>query len=111
HNAGDTVLIALADILKSCCKEGDYACRYGGEEFALILSEKTLVESETILGSVLSCFSKLHFSFTKKSMTFSCGIAKLSKDDTKDTVFKRADQHLYASKNNGKNQITLDGEL
>ena len=111
HSAGDTVLIALADILKSCCREGDYACRYGGEEFALILCGKTLTESETILESVLICFSKMHFPFTKKSLTFSCGIAKLLYDDTKDTVFKRADQHLYVSKNNGKNQITMDGEL
>ena len=108
HNAGEMVLIALADILKSCCRESGFACRYGGEEFALILCEKTLAESQSIMESVLQCFSKMHFSFTKKSLTFSCGIAKFSQEDTKDTLFNRADQHLYTSKKNGKNQITLD---
>ncbi len=108
HNAGDVILISLAGILKSCCQEGDYACRYGGEEFALILCGKTLTEAETIVDNVLNCFSKTYFPFTKKSHTFSCGIAKVADHETAESLFKRADQHLYTSKNNGKNQITTD---
>ena len=104
----DQFLKALADILKSCCGDGDFACRYGGEEFALILCGKSLEETEKIVYRALHQFSKTQFSFSKKGLTFSGGIAGLMSDDTSESVFKRADHCLYISKQNGKNRVTSD---
>lgn len=108
HKAGDMVLETLADILKKCCTEEDVACRYGGEEFALILRNKTLTEAEKIVESALKIFSETRFEFAKKSLTFSAGIVKLDKDQTSEMFFERADGNLYISKKNGKNRITVE---
>jgi len=106
HNDGDTVLITLANILKSCCGEGDSACRYGGEEFALIFYEKNLDEAEFVIKEALKQFSTHCYEFTDKRLTFSCGITQYNKTDTIESFFERADDYLYKSKRNGKNQIT-----
>lgn len=109
HNSGDIVLIVLADILKECCRENIYACRYGGEEFGVIFCGKTVSEAEKIISDVLKRFSEHRFDFTKENYTFSCGITSFAHGDTKETIFDRADNYLYASKKNGKNRITTDG--
>lgn len=108
HHCGDKVLTDLADILKNCCMEGDYACRYGGEEFTLILCNKSLAEAKKISNTALKLFSKHKFEFTKKRITFSGGIAKLRENETKESLFARADNYLYISKKNGKNRITSE---
>lgn len=106
HNAGDDVLIALAEILKNFCDKGDFACRYGGEEFALILCGKSFAEAENVVNTALQHFSETRFAFTKKSLTFSAGLIRLKTEDTTNSAFKRADHYLYISKHSGKNRVT-----
>lgn len=106
HDEGDDVLKALAKILKGVCDENDYACRFGGEEFALILCGKSLEKAEEIVKSAMKSFYEYRFEFTDKSLTFSSGIARYQADETIETFFDRADGNLYTSKKTGKNKIT-----
>lgn len=108
HNAGDEVLIVLADILKKCSEGVGYASRYGGEEFGIIFYEKTVFAAKEVIVDALRQFSEYKFDFTNEHYTFSCGIADFIYGDTKETIFDRADDNLYISKHNGKNQITVD---
>ncbi len=107
HDEGDDVLKALSGILKECCTPTDYACRYGGEEFAVIFCGKTVSEAEKIVSEMLKRFREYSFEFTDKKYTFSCGITGLNNNDTAETFFDRADDLLYTSKKNGKNRITF----
>ncbi|MBQ7036028.1 MAG: GGDEF domain-containing protein [Clostridia bacterium] len=107
HDAGDDVLVALAGILQNCCGEGDFACRYGGEEFGLIFCGKTVDEAGGVISKALKNFSAHKFDFTQNPYTFSCGIAGFVSGDTIETIFDRADGYLYTSKKSGKNQITM----
>lgn len=107
HNAGDTVLIVLADILRQSCDEGDSACRYGGEEFGIIFRGKTSAQAEQIVRDALKSFTGYKFDFAEEHFTFSCGITDGVPGDTKEGAFDRADDLLYISKKNGRNRITL----
>ncbi len=106
HDAGDVVLINVANILKECCDDSDIVCRYGGEEFAVIFIGKTIEEATKNIERALNEFSSYKFDFTNSSLTFSCGIANFRENETGNELFARADEYLYKSKNNGKNQIT-----
>jgi len=111
HDAGDKVLVCLANVLKECCDENDYPCRYGGEEFAVIFAGKSLEEAKTQMEKALKSFGGHGFEFAKSRITFSCGIASMSMNDTREQFFNRADECLYNSKRNGKNCITTDEQM
>ncbi len=104
HLAGDQMLIELAAILKSYSGENAISARYGGEEFALILpntnKENAVQIAERIRISIEASFSE------KSPVTISVGIATSKTGDTKKDIQSRADQALYISKNNGRNQVT-----
>lgn len=105
HDSGDLVLITMAEILKSVCERNDIACRYGGEEFAVIFSEKELPQAIAVMETALQTFSEYRFPFTETALTFSCGIAELGVGETEQEFFNRADSLLYTAKKTGKNQI------
>ena len=105
HDRGDTVLKTLANILARSCDEADKACRYGGEEFAVVFNNKPIKQCERIMNSILEEFGKIKYDFTNDSITFSCGIAQYQKNETRETLFNRADQCMYFAKNSGKNCV------
>ena len=107
HDEGDEVLITLAKILEGICGKDDIACRFGGEEFALILPGKTIEQSKIMVEKAMKMFSEHRFSFTERSITFSSGIAHHKKDESREPFFDVADDNLYNSKKSGKNRITL----
>lgn len=107
HDAGDVVIITVANLLKECCDSLDYACRYGGEEFAVVFTEKTIEQVKAKMQIALKQFSHHRFDFTDKNLTFSCGIALYDGKETGNELFVRADKCLYIAKKNGKNQIMM----
>lgn len=111
HDAGDKVLIFLANVLKENCEINDYPCRYGGEEFAVIFTEKTIRDATLRMQNALKMFSEHQFEFTDSHITFSCGIASLRAGETKEQFFNRADNCMYMSKKNGKNRVTTENNL
>jgi diguanylate cyclase (GGDEF)-like protein len=112
HPCGDRVLEKLAEIIKANIRKTDILCRYGGEEFALIMPETKLEEAvikkikEKIIERVASTAIEIdEDKFIK--ITLSAGIASYPKqaEDGKELI-KKADIALYCSKENGKNQLT-----
>lgn len=109
HEAGDYLLRTLAGFLKSCIRGGDIACRYGGEEFVLILPEVPLdvgfVRAEEFRQGV----SELQVNYRDKllpNITISMGVAVSPENGTTtDEVLKAADDALYRAKAAGRNRV------
>jgi diguanylate cyclase len=110
HQAGDKVLIFIANILRKTLRDGDRVFRYGGEEFIITLNrvdENHCFEVvERLLNVVRS--NKLIYKGENLKVTMSIGATKLFSSDTPDTLVARADKALYKAKENGKNQMYAD---
>ncbi|MDQ1397258.1 MAG: hypothetical protein QOG64_2517 [Acidimicrobiaceae bacterium] len=104
HQRGDDVLRAVAAALTSECREFDTACRYGGEEFAIVLprcdAPKGLLMAERFRRVVARCASEL-------SVTASAGVATFP-HHARDagTLVRAADEALYVSKRSGRNRAS-----
>ena len=106
HPAGDRVLVRLGKILRKFAKGQVRAYRYGGEEFVLLVSKDALGTVDEIAERIRKLFEAQIWDFQDGlTITLSMGIAK---GEGRDDVVKRADDHLYHSKKNGKNRITKD---
>jgi len=102
HPKGDEVLKKLGTILKRVSDKSTVAYRYGGEEFAMIVSGKSAKSAYGLAEMIRRDFGSLEWDF-KEQITISMGVAGGSGEDD---VLKRADENLYHSKRNGKNQVT-----
>lgn len=108
HAAGDKVLIEIADIIRNNIGSDDILCRWGGEEFVIILFSTTCKEAiataEIIRGKVeaLTIFWE-NFLELKGTMTF--GVAEYSYTESIEECISKADNALYFGKNNGRNQV------
>ncbi len=106
HLQGDKVLQALANKITKITRENDIFCRWGGEEFVILISdtskEKLLEFSEKIRTQISKL--KVH---PVKNITISLGATVSREDDNLDSIITRADKNLYKAKNNGKNQTQI----
>ncbi len=110
HLYGDCVLREVAQKIQQCIRSTDMVFRYGGEEFAILLSNTPYA------GANLTA-ERIRFAIAKKlkksesnaaSVTISIGGAELREDDTSISLFKRADAALYQAKNAGRNCVCFD---
>jgi two-component system cell cycle response regulator len=112
HDAGDAVLREFAARLRRNTRGIDLACRLGGEEFVVIMPDTELSRAVPAAERVRACIEAEPFqinSTTQLRVTASVGIATLErKDDTPETLFKRADTALYTAKRNGRNRVVSD---
>jgi two-component system cell cycle response regulator len=112
HDAGDNVLREFAARLRRNTRGIDLACRLGGEEFVIIMPD-TEIERAMHVGERLRAYVAAEpfqaNSDTRIRVTASVGIAMLERrDDTPDTIFKRADNALYVAKREGRNRVVAD---
>lgn len=111
HEAGDCLLQTLAGFLKSHIRGGDIVCRYGGEEFVLILPEVSLEVALMRAEEFRQGVSNLQVHYQGQlldKITISLGVAAFPKDGmTTDEVLKAADQALYRAKAAGRNQVAV----
>jgi len=108
HQAGDRVIHQLGSLLTSQVRENDFVARYGGDEFALLLANADLDASMKIAERI--CVETTHINFgaptsEQTAITLSLGLAVAQTGDTTESLFKRADEALYASKKGGRNQV------
>ena len=106
HLAGDRVLQAIAKTATGALRQTDYFGRYGGEEFALVLTG-TMVEGAMITAErVRTRIEALRFPEISADLlvTVSIGIAELRGDEDTALTFKRADEALYRAKEAGRNR-------
>lgn len=106
HEAGDYLLMAIAQMIKENIKGCGFACRWGGEEFLLIYQldfEETKEKVEQLQKQIREYNFEYEGKQLKLTMTF--GIEAEDGEDSYEERIKRADNKLYDGKNNGRNQI------
>ena len=111
HSAGDKVLAAVVETLLRSVRAEDVACRYGGEEFALILPECSLRQAISRAEEIRQRLQDLHADPTisaSNSMTASIGVAAFDETtDRVDLLLKFADEALYQAKHAGRNRVVV----
>lgn len=106
HLVGDMVLSQLSKIISDNIRNSDIFGRYGGEEF-LIICPKTNKDNAFILAEKLRIVVN-EFTFDEVGhKTVSIGIADFQKDDTIESLFKKADRALYEAKNSGRDKCVV----
>jgi two-component system chemotaxis response regulator CheY len=115
HLAGDAALRVVADILARECRASDGVYRYGGEEFAVIMTEQPLSLAGTGLDRIRLAVQRANIphpaSPTAPHLTISVGVAARRPGRVNDgrDVLQRADAALYRAKQSGRNRVVLDG--
>lgn len=113
HLAGDDALRKVAGALQACLqREGDVACRYGGEEFVIILTDTGLEGAGHVAARVHQRVAELaiaHPATELGRLTLSIGVAIATpgQDAEPDQLIAQADQALYAAKHKGRNQTCV----
>jgi diguanylate cyclase (GGDEF)-like protein len=110
HQAGDLALKITAHALKAALRSADVACRYGGEEFCILLPQTSLSEAGVIAERMRQRVAEKEYAFGKSqplgTVTVSIGISTFAKYiDTGEKVIAAADRALYNAKSLGKNRI------
>jgi diguanylate cyclase (GGDEF)-like protein/PAS domain S-box-containing protein len=110
HPAGDYVIKTVAQIFQKTFRRTDIVCRYGGEEFLVILPASDAIGSAIAAEKARDAIEKFKFEFEGVTIpvTMSLGVAQMivGQEMGKDTI-SRADAALYQSKHNGRNQVSL----
>lgn len=110
HDVGDEVLRQFAGRVRAAVRGADLACRFGGEEFVLVMPDTTAEAAAQVAERLRAAVEDRPFllpgSNLSLSITASLGIASLSGgEDTPEALLKRADRALYQAKDNGRNQV------
>ena len=110
HQAGDAALKITAHSLKAALRSADIACRYGGEEFCILLPQTSLTEAGVIAERMRQRVAEADYPYGKTQplgvVSISVGISTFARDiDTAEKVISAADRALYNAKSQGKNRI------
>jgi two-component system cell cycle response regulator len=113
HDAGDDVLREFALRIRKATRNIDLACRYGGEEFVIVMPETDMAVATAVAERLRRRIATEPFAIQKGArhleVTISIGIAALSGvGDNAATILKRADQALYRAKRDGRNRVVPD---
>ncbi|MGB3049786.1 MAG: response regulator [Polyangiales bacterium] len=109
HTYGDTVIAGLGRLLRQRFRNEDLRCRWGGEEFVVVLPGQQADLLERALGRVLKEFSEMRFEASDRttfSVTASAGVAARPGDGlSAQALIRRADRRLYRAKSDGRNRV------
>jgi diguanylate cyclase (GGDEF)-like protein len=113
HNVGDDIIISLANILLEMTRKSDLACRFGGEEFILLLPETSLEGAMVIAEKIrkkVESFS-LHLEDEREvNVTVSLGVSQVDTENdlSIESAIKRADIALYKAKEKGRDKVCVE---
>ncbi len=109
HRTGDQVLVGIAGVLKAAMREVDFAVRWGGEEFLLVLQGCALEEGQVVAEKLRQAIEAARPCATDASIsvTISIGVSQYDGSESPDQTVNRADAALYAAKGGGRNQVCL----
>ena len=109
HEAGDAILEAVGEVLTTFSRASDVACRFGGEEFMMILPGCSIEDTRSRAEELRRRVAALRVPFRDIELvgpTISCGIAGYPAHGlTSDALIRRADDALYAAKRGGRDQV------
>ncbi|WP_409278359.1 sensor domain-containing diguanylate cyclase [Pseudomonas defluvii] len=110
HLGGDEVLRQFARVLESCLRVSDIICRWGGEEFVVLLQDSEHQQALGVAEKIRQKTEQLAFSYADADikLTVSIGLSSLRPDDTLHTLIGRADHALYRAKQSGRNRVCTD---
>jgi two-component system cell cycle response regulator len=112
HDAGDDVLREFALRIRKSIRGIDLACRYGGEEFVVVMPETDMTVATVVAERLRRRIAGEPFPIQQGAgavnVTISIGLAALGNDDNAARVIKRADQALYRAKRDGRNRVVPD---
>ncbi len=112
HDAGDEILRAFAERIKTVIRGVDLLCRLGGEEFIIVMPDTTLEVASKVAERVRHCIGAALFAIDhgmqQIPVTVSIGLADHGQERGADQLLKRADRALYRSKTLGRNRVSAD---
>ena len=104
HPAGDEVLVTLAHMMQDMLRQEDTACRYGGEEFMVILPQTDEAAAALVAEKLRQSVEAVRWQIQGLRITLSFGVSEYVSGVAKDLV-KHADNLLYQAKQSGRNKI------
>jgi diguanylate cyclase (GGDEF)-like protein len=108
HAFGDEVLVALAATIRKTLRAGDLSCRFGGEEFVLLLPDTDMKQANIAAARLMEAVGQIEFERQPNfSFTLSIGIMGgiPDRDVTLTAYLEKADKALYYAKANGRNRV------
>ena len=112
HLLGDEVLRQVSSIFSQQLRKIDVVCRYGGEEFAILLSQTTHEHALGVAEKLRRMIDTWQFPGVPRSVTISAGVATFpDHGTTRDELVKAADAGLYAAKQAGRNCVKVAADL
>jgi diguanylate cyclase len=105
HQVGDEVLRSVAKVLKATSRESDLPCRYGGEEFGVILPTTDAPSARVVAERIRTAVEESITQYEDKTLKVTCsiGMSQFESSDDIGRLIRRADEALYASKKAGRN--------
>ena len=115
HDAGDLMLRELGRVLRENVRKSDIACRFGGEEFVLILLDSSLESSRHLLEKISTLVKEMQIHYAEQllgSISLSIGVVEASQHEmTADELLSAADKAMYAAKRAGRDRIVAYNDV
>ena len=107
HDAGDEVLVKVADIIREHMKNYGFVARWGGEEFLMVFDRTGLLMAENSLWGLLDKIraAEIRYDNYVIKVTMSYGVSEWDKEQSIDALIRSADDKLYYAKNSGRNRV------
>jgi diguanylate cyclase (GGDEF)-like protein len=113
HDAGDTLLAAFGRLLAAHCRKSDVACRYGGEEFCLLMPRTDVATAQRKVSNLLALWRQQRFEIeheTLVGLSFSAGVSDSMRAPlSPHMLLQAADQQLLAAKQRGRGRVLAVG--
>ncbi|MBN1897965.1 MAG: diguanylate cyclase, partial [Spirochaetes bacterium] len=115
HQAGDLIITFVSDVIKEQTRKSDIPCRYGGDEFVLILPETDIKGARITAEKIWSMIkdNSVLYNMGKKvielKVTLSIGISQLEEGQDRLAFLEKADKALYEAKEKGRDSIVVSG--
>lgn len=112
HQVGDDAIVALAEAMQKSFRSADILCRYGGEEFAVIMPDASIEAAYRVTQRLQEDYTAVCTERglpVASTISFTAGIANYPSDgETVSELIRRADRRLYKGKDGGRNQVMFD---
>ncbi|MBA3026005.1 MAG: diguanylate cyclase [Sulfurimonas sp.] len=110
HNNGDRVLVKVAHALHHIIRNIDIVCRWGGEEFVVLLPTASIENAIAIAEKIRMYVENMEIPEVGK-ITISCGVSEVECEENMKRVIERADKALYLAKNSGRNCVKSELDI
>ena len=108
HLEGDRLLKRLAEIFRANLRATEFICRYGGDEFSIILPQTDAAQAAVAGEKIRAMAAK---EFLKAKVSISIGVAQFQTGWGTEALIKQADELLYRSKKAGRNRVSFNHEI